>query len=65
MNLRTARAEKRKTQWDLRLETGIHQSKISLIERGYISPTIEEKIAISEALGLNLREIDWPEQDNI
>jgi len=60
MNLFEARAKKRKTQWDLRKETGIHQSKISLIEHGYVEPSETEKIAIANALGFRVDEIDWP-----
>lgn len=39
MNLSEARFKAKKTQWDLRLATGIHQSKISLIENNYVVPT--------------------------
>jgi len=60
MDLATTRALKRKTQWDLRKITGIHQSKISLIEHGYIVPDDEEKAAIAEALEVAITEIDWP-----
>jgi hypothetical protein len=56
----TTRAIKRKTQWDLRKLTGIHQSKTSLIEHGYIIPDDKEKAAIAEALGVAITEIDWP-----
>ena len=60
MDLATTRAIKRTTQWELRKLTGIHQSKISLIEHGYIKPDDEEKAAIAEALGVAVTEIDWP-----
>ncbi len=50
----------RKTQWDLKVLTGIHQSKLSLIERGYIEPTKREKALIAKALGFSANEIDWP-----
>ncbi len=60
MDLQTARAMKKKTQWDLRKATGIHQSKISLIEHGYIIPNDEEKGAIAQTLGVAVNEIDWP-----
>lgn len=59
MDLTTARAMKRKTQWDLKLATGINQSKISLIETGYVEPTGEEKSALAEALGFEVSEIEW------
>jgi DNA-binding XRE family transcriptional regulator len=63
MDLVTARAMKKKTQWDVRKITGIHQSKISLLENGYIIPSDEEKTAIAGALDLEVNEIQWPEQE--
>lgn len=62
MELVIARKIKNKTQWDLRLLTGINQSKISLIEHGYITPTDSEKATIAGALGFNVNEIQWPEE---
>ena len=59
MDLITLRAKLRKTQWDLKLLTGIHQSKLSLIERGYIEPSEQEKDLIARAIGLSADEIDW------
>ena len=47
-NLRIKRNLRRITQFDIRLKTGIHQSKISLIENGYYPPTIEEKKKIAK-----------------
>lgn len=61
MDLATTRAMKKKTQWDLRRATGINQSKISLIEHGYIIPNDEEKAAIAGALRVAVNEIHWPE----
>ena len=60
MDLTTARAVKKKTQWDIRQSTGIHQSKISLIEHGYVVPRDDEKVLISKALGFQVSEIEWP-----
>lgn len=60
MDLATARAIKKKTQWDIRKATGIHQSKISLIEHGYVAPNDGEKSAIAKALGVTVSEINWP-----
>lgn len=59
MTLKEMREEKSITQWDLRLLTGIHQTKISLIERGYVVPNEREKIKIAKALGLNHSEVEW------
>jgi DNA-binding XRE family transcriptional regulator len=57
MSLFEYRAKKRLTQWDVRKATGIHQSKISLIENGYVNPSEDEKIKIATALGVNVKEI--------
>ena len=58
MNLKEARFKKSMAQFDLRIITGIHQSRISYIERGYINPRDDEKQKIEEALGLR---ISWDE----
>ena len=60
MDLFTARAIRRMTQWDLKKKTRIHQSKISLFENNYISPTNKEKNLIAKALGYEVDEINWP-----
>ena len=62
MNLREARFKKSMTQFDLRILTGIHQSRISYIERGYIVPRDDEKQKIETALGLR---ISWDETGRI
>ena len=62
MDLFELRIRKRKTQWDLRIATGIHQSKLSLIERGYVKPSVEEKHLIADALDSSVDKINWPEQ---
>ena len=59
MDLYEARMKKRLTQWDLRKGTGIHQSKISLIERGYVIPTQKEQALIANVLGFEVTDIDW------
>lgn len=55
--LREVRVVKRVTQFQLRLSTGIHQSKISLMENGLISPKEDEKAKLAKALNLNPEEI--------
>jgi len=60
MNLVEARFKKRLTQLDLRLKTGIHQSRISMIENGYVSPREDEKIRLAKALKLRPDQIIWP-----
>jgi len=46
-------------QWDLTLITGISQSKISLIERGFVTPSDQDKKSICEALNIEQDSIDW------
>ncbi len=60
MDLKTLRAMKKETQWSLRNKTGIHQSKLSLIERGYIAPVKGEKEKIAKALNTSVDQITWP-----
>jgi len=55
--LRELRVIKRITQFQLRLSTGIHQSKISLIESGLIEPREDEKRKIAKALQVRPEEI--------
>lgn len=55
--LRVIRAEKRITQFQLRLSTGIHQSKISLIENEFVTPREEEKERLAKALHVRMQEI--------
>lgn len=48
--LREIRVVKRISQFQLRLQTGIHQSKISLLENGLIPPREDEKLRLAKAL---------------
>jgi len=59
MNLREIRFKKRKTQYDVCKFSGVPQSKISLIERGYASPTRKERFAIAKALEVDPKKINW------
>lgn len=59
MDLVEARVKNRMTQWALRNLTGIHQTKISLFERGYLVPTELEQEKIASALGFTVDEINW------
>ena len=61
MDLKEARFKRRVTQWTLAKRTGIHQSKISLIEHGEI-PKKGEKEALSTALGFKADDIEWPKE---
>jgi len=55
--LREVRVVKRVTQFQLRLDTGIHQSKISLIENGLMKPRDDEKKRLSKALGVTPQDL--------
>ncbi len=61
--LREIRAVKRVTQFQLRIATGIHQSKISFIENGLIEPKEEEKKRLAKALGVRPQDIWSPEKE--
>lgn len=60
MKLKVARAEKDLTQWDLALKAGVSQAKVSLIERGHIVPSDDDRQRMAAALGLEADQIDWP-----
>jgi DNA-binding XRE family transcriptional regulator len=60
-NLRVARAKRRMTQWQLRVLTGINQTKLSLAENGLVELRQEEKTKIARALGDPVHEI-WPQE---
>ena len=62
MTLREARFFKGFNQWDISIKTGIPQSRLSLMERGYVMPKDEEKKAIAKALQSNVEEI-FPDGD--
>jgi transcriptional regulator with XRE-family HTH domain len=55
--LRDVRVLKRFSQMQLRLLTGVNQTKISWIENGFVKPKPEEKIKLARALGVSPEEI--------
>jgi len=57
MDLKEARFHRRTSQWDISVKTGIPQSKLSLIENGYVVPKDEEKEKIATALNCSVEEI--------
>lgn len=59
MDLKVIRMLHRVTQWKMAKETGLSQTKLSLIENGYITPTDVEKLQISRVLCVEPNEIDW------
>ncbi len=60
--LREIRVVKRISQFQLRLTTGIHQSKISLIENGLIEAQSDEKKKLAKALGVRPADI-WSDDE--
>jgi transcriptional regulator with XRE-family HTH domain len=61
LDLKTIRAWKGKTQFDIGIATKLSPSTISLIERGYRPASLYEKSHIAKALGVSVSEIDWRE----
>jgi transcriptional regulator with XRE-family HTH domain len=61
--LREIRVVKRITQFQLRLSTGIHRSKISLIENGLVEAREDEKDKLAKALDVKVEEI-WSLADD-
>lgn len=62
MELKEARFKRRLTQFDLRLKTGIHQSKISHFENGYLVPRDDERKRIAKALGVKASDLNWSDE---
>jgi len=62
--LREIRVVKRFTQFRLRIETGIHQSKISLIENGLVQPNQAEEKKLAQALGVKAEDL-FPEANDL
>ena len=60
--LKEIRALRRVTQFQFSLNTGIHQSKLSLVEGGMMFPTEVEKQKIAEALCVTVDDI-WGHLD--
>ena len=58
MNLKELRFRKGLTQFDLRIRTGIHQSKISLVESGYMQLRDEERRKLAKVFGVRPEEIE-------
>ena len=55
--LRETRVVKKISQFQLRVLTGIHQSKISMIENGLIQPRDDEREKLARALGARVEEL--------
>lgn len=58
MNLRELRFRQKLSQWDVALLSGISQTKICLMERGYITPQKNELEKLSSIFNVNPIEIE-------
>ncbi len=58
--LKAKRFLTKKSQYQIALETGIFQSRISLIENGFVKPKAEEKKLLAESLEATLEELFPP-----
>lgn len=59
MTLKEARFKRGLAQFDLRIRTGIHQSKISLFETGRVVPRRDEIERLAKALNLRPGELEF------
>jgi len=50
------------TQVELAKKTRLPQAQISRIERGVVRPTSATRAKIAEALGADIRLVDWPQR---
>jgi len=55
--LKKTRILKEINQFQLRIATGIHQSRISHIENGYVQPRDDEKEKLAKALGTSVEKL--------
>ncbi len=62
--LREVRVVKKISQFQLRLLTGIHQSKISMIENGLVQAREDEAQRLARALGVTVEEI-WTDSNEV
>lgn len=59
MNLKELRFRKGLNQFDIQLLSGVHQSRISLIERGYVKPTSKELERLARALKVKPEDLEF------
>jgi len=59
MGLRKYRKILGLSQWDVSRASGICQTKISLLERGFVKASEADKQAIAEALFLDVADAGW------
>ena len=60
MTLRELRFHKKVSQLEVAFASGMSQTKLSLIERGYAVAKRRERERIAAALGVQSEQIDWP-----
>lgn len=58
--LRKTRILKELSLYDIKAKTGIDVGKLSLVERGYVSPSRDEMRRLARALGCRVEEIFPP-----
>ncbi len=63
LNLYETRVLSRQTQHVLAKKTGISQTRICLIEKGFANPKEADKKRIARALSLRVIDIDWLEEE--
>jgi transcriptional regulator with XRE-family HTH domain len=59
-NLKEIRLGMGLNQYDVSNKSGVHQSRISLIENGYVTATLREKTLLAEALNCLPEELFGP-----
>ena len=62
--LREYRIVPRISQWQLALDSGVKQSRISLIENCLVRPTLKEKTKLAEILRQKMEDL-FPELENV
>ena len=62
--LKLARVEKDLTQKDLAEKIGVSRQTINAIEKGEYNPTIKLCLKICWALGKNLNDLFWEDENN-
>lgn len=55
--IREERVVRKITQFEVRIKTGIHQSKLSLIENGLITPSEEEMCKLANLFKVDVEEL--------
>jgi transcriptional regulator with XRE-family HTH domain len=59
MKIKMLRFLQDKSQYVLANESGVHQGRISLIERGIVKPTLKERENLAKALNVKPEQLDF------